>query len=237
MENAAYVTLNRQSGLLRAMDSIAQNVANLGTAGYRAERVVFAEHVAALEDADSLSMAHATARATSLAQGALTMTGGTFDLAVEGPGFFLLATPEGDRLTRAGAFVPSPEGFLAAPDGAALLDAGGAPIFVPPDARSVSVAADGTLSADGRPLAQIGLWTAENAAGLERRAGVRFDPGGPPVPLSEGRIVQGFLESSNVDPVAEIARMVEVQRAYELGQAFLDREDERVRSVIRTVGQ
>ena len=238
MDNAGYTTLARQSGLLRDMRGVAQNIANVGTTGYRAEQVIFSEFVTDLgADTPSLSAANASVRATDLTQGALTLTNGTFDLAIEGDGFFLLGTADGERLTRAGAFTPSPEGTLVAPDGAELLDAGGAPVFVPPDARSISIASDGTMSADGNPVAQIGLWTPEDVTDMRRVEGVRFDPGGAPIPLENGQILQGFLERSNVDVVGQLARMIEVQRAYEFGQTFLDREDERIRSTIRTVGQ
>lgn len=237
MDNANYTTLNRQSGLLRDMQTVAQNIANMATTGYRAESVIFSEFVADLGPNDpSLSMANTTARSSNLTQGALTLTNGTFDVAIEGDGFFMVATPDGERLTRAGVFTPSGDGNLVAPDGALLLDAGGAPIFVPPDAQNISIASDGTMSADGNPLAQIGLWTADPLQ-MTRAEGVRFDPGGPPTAIEDGKILQGFIESSNVDAIVEVARMIEVQRAYELGQTFLDREDERVRTAIRTIGQ
>jgi flagellar basal-body rod protein FlgF len=117
-----------------------------------------------------------------------------------------------------------------------LLDSGGAAVAVPPNAAVMAVASDGTLSADGLPVAEVGLWIAPGPGTTERRAGARFVLEGAPTPAEEGsgRIVSGFLESSNVSPVAEVARMIEVQRSYELGQNFLDREDDRIRAVIRT---
>jgi len=238
MDSTAFVTLNRQAGLLKEMETVANNIANMATDGYRKEGVVFSEFVVNTGQGDnSLSMAHANARMSSLEQGALVQTNGTFDFAIEGPGFFLVATAEGDRLTRAGSFTPSPDGLLVAPDGAALLDAGGAPVFVPADANRIALGADGTLSADGNPLAQVGLWEAADPLSMTRAEGVRFDPGGAPVPTGEAKILQGFVERSNVDPVGELTRMIEVQRAYEMGQSFLEKEDERVRSAIRTIGQ
>ena len=238
MDSAGFVTLNRQAGLLKEMETVAHNIANMATNGYRREGVIFSEFVVDAQDGDaSISMAHANGRMSDLAQGALMQTNGTFDFAIEGPGFFLVATPDGDRLTRAGSFTPSAEGTLVAPDGATLLDAGGAPVFVPADANRISMGADGTLSADGNPLAQIGLWEPADMLAMTRAEGVRFDPGGAPIPTGEAKILQGFVERSNVDPVSELTRMIEVQRAYELGRTFLDREDERVRSAIRTIGQ
>ena len=237
MDASGYVTLTRQTGLLRELQTVANNVANLSTTGFRSEGVIFAEHVRDAGDAPSLSMASAEAHVTSAAQGPLTRTGGRFDLAIEGPGYFQIETPDGLRLTRAGAFLRNADGELATPDGARLLDAGGTPLFVPPDGKSVAVSTDGTLSVDGRPLGQIGLVLPEDPASLRREDGVRFHSDGALLPVEDAVIQQGFLENSNVDPVGEMARLIEVQRSYELGQSFLDREDERIRAVIRTLGR
>ncbi len=238
MDNTVYTTLARQSGLMREMQAVANNIANMSTTGFRKEGMLFSEHVAALGGEEpSLSMASANVRVTNLAQGELEQTGGSFDFAVQGEGFFLLETPEGERLTRAGSFTPNAEGELVNPDGYRLLDLGASPVFVPPDARSVTLAADGTLSADGRPAAQIGLFRPADPNDLRRDAGTLFSAPGGTEPVEGGTMLQGFLEGSNVEPVTEIARMIEVQRAYELGQTFLDREDERIRGVISTLGR
>ncbi len=232
MDNIGYATLARQSGLMREMATVANNIANLSTAGYRREGLVFAEHVAALEPGEaSLSQGTAGARVTDLRQGPLTQTGATFDLAIEGEGFFLVETPQGRALTRAGSFTPDAEGTLVTPDGNPLLDAGGAPVFAPQGAK-IAIGADGTISADGEPIGQIGLWQPTDPLKMTRGAGTLFRTEDAQ-PAEGGRIFQGFLEGSNVDPVVEIARMIEVQRSYELGQKFLDREDERIRGVIQ----
>lgn len=237
MENAIYASLTRQSGLLTEMQVVAHNIANMATAGYRAEGVIFAEHVRALAgESDSLSMARAVGRSLSAQQGALEQTGSPFHMAIEGDGFFLLQTQEGEALTRAGNFVRSDTGELVTPEGNLLLDAGGAPVFVPPDANSVTLARDGTLSADGQPLTQIGLWQPIDPVELSRRAGVIFTAVSGVAPTDGGIILQGMVERSNVDPINQIARMIAVQRAYELGQSFLDAEDQRVRDFLRTAG-
>jgi len=236
MDSTSYTTLTRQVGLMREMQSVAHNIANSATAGFRREGVIFSEHIAAVEgEGGSLSMANAHVRNIDLSQAPLTQTNGTFDFAIEGEGFFLIETPQGERLTRAGSFTPNAVGELSTPDGYRLLDAGGAPVFVPPDAASVSLAADGTLSADGQPLTQIGLFLPADRNAMTHVAGTLFDPGGAPEPFLEGTVLQGFVEQSNVDAVAEITRMIEVQRAYELGQNFLNQEDERIRAAVRTL--
>lgn len=238
MDNAVYTTLTRQSGLMAEMQAVANNIANASTTGYRREGVVFAEFVAALAPDDpSLSMATAEVRDTRLDQAPVSFTGGSFDLAIEGDGFFMVEGAEGPLLTRAGHFTPSPEGEMVTPDGYRLLDAGGAPVFVPADAGSISIAADGTMSADGQPLTQIGLWAPADPTDLQHRDGVRFTaPNGAEPVIDGGRIMQGYLENSNVDPIGEIARMIEIQRAYDQGQAFLESEDQRVRDVIKALG-
>ena len=236
MDAAGYATLNRQSGLMREMGVVANNIANSSTTGFRREGVVFSEYVVALGQDPSLSMAYASGRQVDLSQSTLSQTGGQFDLAIQGEGFFLIETPQGERLTRAGSFTPSAEGELVTPDGYRLLDAGGAPVFVPPDARGVAIAADGTLSADGQAIAQIGLWQPSDPLTLRHQSGTLFE-GGELEPAEGATIQQGMLEDSNVEPVSEIARMIEVQRAYELGQKFLDAEDQRVRGVITTLGR
>jgi len=237
MENASYTTLTRQIGLLREMDVVANNIANISTTGFRAQGLIFAEHVRALDgQREGLSMATATGHVISAQQGALEQTGSPFHLAIEGDGFFLVQTPDGQALTRAGNFVRNDAGELVTPDGYYLLDGGGATVFVPPDARSVTVARDGTLGVDGQPLTQIGLWQPTDPTELTRRSGVLFAAASGVEPVLDGVIVQGAVEASNVDPVVQVARMIEVQRSYELGQSFLDAEDQRVRDFLRTAG-
>jgi flagellar basal-body rod protein FlgF len=237
MDSAGYASLNRQSGLLREISIIAQNIANSETSGFRREGLVFSEYVRRLDGgAPSLSMATGNARMTDLSQAQISHTGGTYDLAIEGQGFFLVETPRGQRLTRAGAFSPDAEGELVTPEGHRLLDGGGAPVFVPAMAQVVSISSDGTLSANGQPVAQIGLWLPVNPLIMTRDAATQF-AAGPLEPVENGVIRQGFLEGSNVEPLTEIARMVEVQRSYELGQSFLEREDERIRKVVQTLGE
>lgn len=237
MENAIYATLSRQSGLMAQMQGVANNIANANTTGFRAEGAMFSEYIRTLgADEPSLSMAAARVRMTDLSQGALAASGGSFDLAIEGEGFFLVAAPDGERLTRAGAFTPDADGNLVTTQGWPVLDAGGAPLFVPMGAGGVSIAPDGTMSADGQPIGQIGVVLPLDPDDMIRLDGVSFRAAAGWEPVFDGRILQGFLEASNVDPVREVTRMIEVQRAYEMSQNFLQHEDERIRNVIQTLG-
>ncbi len=232
MSSIGYTTLSRQSGLLYEMQVVANNIANSATTGYRSEGLIFSEYVKSAPGEESLSMGRANIRNTSLEQGSVTQTGGSFDLAIEGDGFFMVETPNGNRLTRAGNFTPNAAGDLVTPDGYRVLDAGQAPVFIPGDAQSIAFGNDGTVSADGQQIGQVGLFLPEEDAQILREDGVMFRVEGETILAEDAQVLQGFLESSNVNTIHQLARMIEVQRAYEMGQSFLDNEDKRVRAAI-----
>ncbi|WP_170552334.1 flagellar hook-basal body complex protein [Ruegeria atlantica] len=233
--DTAYTTLSRQTGLMNEMRLVANNIANANTTGYRAQGLVFSEFVRDLPGNPSLSMARAEARNTSLQQGLLTETGGQFDFAIEGDGFFMVETPSGNRLTRAGAFSPSAEGDLVTMDGHRVLDSNGAPVFIPPDAASIDVGSDGTLSIEGQLLGQIGVYRVADPETLVREGSTQFRAEGEVDPVENPVVLQRFLEGSNVNAVEQMTRLVEIQRAYELGQSFLKTEDERLRGALKAL--
>lgn len=235
METAGYATLSRQTGLMREMRVVANNIANSATTGYRSEGLIFSEYVQSAPGQQSMSMARANIYNTSMEQGQLTKTNGTFDFAIEGDAFFMVETPQGQRLTRSGAFSSTAQGDLVTMDGHRVMDAGGAPLFVPTDADSFQVGSDGTLSADGQPLGQIGLFKPVEMHTMSREDGVMFRVDGEIEPALEGRVLQGFLEGSNVNAIQQVSRMIEIQRAYEMGQSFLTTEDERIRAAIKNL--
>ncbi|WP_293574044.1 flagellar hook-basal body complex protein [Phaeobacter sp.] len=235
MGTTGYTTLSRQTGLMREMRVVANNIANAATTGYRSEGLIFSEFIQSAPGQESLSMARANIRNTSMEQGQLTQSGGDLDLAIEGDGFFLVETPAGERLSRSGAFSTNAAGDLVTMDGHRVLDAGRAPVFIPGDAQSIKFGADGTLSADGRALGQIGVFQAAEGTQLIREDGVMFRAEGEIEVAGDARILQGFLEGSNVNAISEVARMVEIQRAYEMGQSFLETEDKRIRDAVKNL--
>ncbi|MEX0351078.1 MAG: flagellar hook-basal body complex protein [Paracoccaceae bacterium] len=235
MDTAGYAALSRQVGLRNEIRVVANNIANLSTAGYRQEGVVFSEFVKDTSGHASVSMSRGEVRNTSFAQGLLTQTGGRLDFAIEGDGFFLVETLSGERLTRAGGFSANAQGDLVNAEGHRVLDPGGAPVFIPPDAASLSVSADGTISADGQSVGQIGVFAPIDRNDLIREGGVMFEAPAGFEPAESARVLHGFVEGSNVNAVGQMARMVEVQRAYELGQSFLDAEDKRIREAVKAL--
>lgn len=236
MESTGYISLTRQSGLQREMQVIANNIANSVTTGFRAEGIIFSEYVKPVERGASLSMGQGNVGITSFEQGGLRQTKGTFDFAIEGDGYFVVQTPNGERLTRAGAFIPSADGQLVTSEGYPVLDVGRAPLFVPPQGE-ISVSADGTVSADGAPIGQMAIVSPIEPLDMIREDGVRFIAETGDVPAENARVMQGFTEGSNVNTLLELARMIDVQRAYEMGQSFLKTEDERIRAAVKTLSQ
>lgn len=234
MSNAIYTSLGRQQGLMQEMQVVANNLANASTTGYKSDRAIFAEFlVSPGPQADSVSMGGLGAHAFKLSQGDLKFTGGQFDLAVQGEGFFVLQTPQGPRLTRAGNFQLSSESALIDAFGNGVLGAGGNPITIPENATQVSIGSDGSVSVDGQLIDRVGVVLVEGQ--LLRDSSTFFSAPGGYAQFEEASVIQGALEQSNVSPVLEVARMIEVQRAYEAGQAMLDREDDRINQLITSM--
>ena len=235
MSSPIYTTLARQQGLMQEMQVVANNLANSSTTGYKSDRAIFTEFVMATGNSadQSLSMGGLGGHAFQMEQGGLNFTGGRFDLAIQGEGFFRVETPQGERLTRAGHFQLSAAGQLIDMQGNPVLSAGGNPINIPEDALDVNFGADGTISGNGQIIDQVGIVLADGQ--LERDSNSYFSAEGGVAQTQDAKLVQGALEQSNVSPVLEVSRMIEVQRAYEAGQALLEREDQRISQLITAV--
>jgi flagellar basal-body rod protein FlgF len=232
MNNTVYVALSKQAGLAKELNSVANNIANVSTAGYRREGMLFSEYVRALEPQDrSISQANIGGHYFDATPGALTQTGGQFDVAIEGEGYFQVETPFGERLTRHGGFMVDAEGQLITSDGHRVLGDGGSPIAIPAEATSITIAQDGSIAADGAPIGRIGLVTADPTT-LAREGANLLRADGETTQIENPKLRQGFIEESNVNAVLEVSRLIEVQRAYEMGQQLLKDEDERISKTV-----
>ena len=232
MNNTIYVALSKQAGLSKELSSIANNVANADTVGYRREGYLFSEYIRSLDPQDrSLSQTRVGGHFFDAAPGALVETGAPLDVAIEGDGYFVVETPRGERLTRAGAFLLDAEGQLTTMDGHRVLGDGGSPVAIPPESASITIAPDGAIAADGAPVGKLGLVTIAPTA-LAREGGNLFRASEAYEAIEAPKFRQGFVEESNVNPVIEISRLIEVQRAYELGQGILKDEDERISKTV-----
>lgn len=246
MDNSSYISLSLASALQRSMDVTANNLANLNTAGFKSERSVFESIVLAqgdIEDGDDVSFVQDAGSYIDTRAGALVQTGNSLDFAVEGDGWFGYALADGKTAVgRDGQMTVDAQGFLVTTAGARMLDAGGAPIAVPPDAGMLTAGTDGTLTtAAGDVVARIGVFAAPDIQGYVRLGnGMLGTADGAAPALQEvdaPRVAQGFLEQSNVEPVTEMTRMMEVQRAYERAMRLVDDENTLRQNLLQRVGQ
>lgn len=227
MNNASYVTLTRQDGLMREMQLIANNIANQATAGFKQQGITFSEYVQNAGRDDFLSMALAHVPNRDVGQGPLRPTGGRLDLAIQGEGYFALQTDHGVRLSRAGAFYLNAQGALVNYDNIPVLDDQEQPIVLPPVIQNVEVRPNGEIMGDGLSFGRVGRFVPQNAQKMTSENGVLFDPQGPLAPSIQATVQSGYLEESNVDPILQIARMIEIQRAFEIGEKLAEQENER----------
>lgn len=233
MSNAVYAALTRQQGLMQEMQVVANNLANASTTGYKSDRAIFAEFLAATGEDGGLSMGGLAGHSFELQQGTLSFTGGKFDVAIQGDGYFAVDTPQGARLTRAGHFQLSADGTLIDAFGHAVQGQGGGSITIPPEVTDLMIGADGSLSSGGEEYGRLNIVVPQGE--LVRDSNSYFNATEGFAESQESSVIQGALEQSNVSPVLEVARMIEVQRAYEAGQTILEREDERVGKLISSM--
>ncbi len=224
---------------MREFSAIANNIANSSTTGYKAERAVFSEFIARTQRGaavnGSTSIGRLAAHVSDFSDGGLRHTGGTLDLAITGEGFFQVQLDDGVGLTRAGHFLTDDIGRVIDPAGNAVLDVGGGEIIIPPDAATISVASDGTLSIDGEEFAIVGVVRADPIS-LSRLGG-NYWQSAETEPVETPTISSGFLEDSNANPVLEMARMVSVQRFYDAGQSLLEIDNKRLETLAQTLRQ
>lgn len=238
MQDGLYVALSSQIALERRLDTIADNVANSSTVGFRASGVKFEDVVSGLGD-KSLSFTSTGNTFVSSINGALVQTGNPLDFAVRGDAWFGIETPAGIVMTRDGRFSLTPTGQLVTTQGYPVLDAGGAPLQLDPRKGPPDAGADGSLRQEGQPAGALGLFSFQPGADAVRFGNSGFVPAGEPEPVvdrGEVGVVQGFIEQSNVNPVLEMTKLIMVQRAFENTAALIRETEASYSDAIKTLG-
>lgn len=238
MQTGLYVALSAQLALQRRMETVAHNVANVATAGFRAEEVRF-EAALSRGGSEPVAFVGTGESYISRAAGSLSRTGNALDVAVKGEGWLAIATPAGEAYTRDGRMQMAPTGELQTLTGHAVLDAGGSPILLEPAAGTPEIAADGAITQGGRRTGVIGLFALDPAAKLTRHDTSSVRPDRPATPLldfARNGVLQGFVEGANVNPVAEISRLVMVSRAFEAVTSAASMTESTSLEGIRTLG-
>jgi flagellar basal-body rod protein FlgF len=238
MDNATTIAISRLSAQSRAMDMIAGNLANMSTPGFRAERMVFSDWLSAQSNTTmprgDRQLAYTQDRATyrDQAEGTLTQTGNPLDLALSGDGFFTVRTAAGTRLTRAGRFTLQATGTITDEAGNALLDTNNQPMTVSAADTKLTVTADGAISSQNGPIGKIAIVKPNDQNRMTAEGGRLFRADVPTTPVGTPRIVQGAVEDSNVQPVAELVRMMSTERDFQFVTQFVEAEGQRHQSAI-----
>lgn len=238
METGIYVSLSSQVALEQRLATLADNVANLNTVGFRATEIKFKD---VLQRSGGTEVHYVDPGQEFLSEknGALTPTGNSLDFAIRGNAYFQVQTPAGPALTRDGRFSLTPAGGLVTVEGYPVLDAGGSPIQIATRGGQVALGNDGSIQIDGQRAAVLGLFEADMNNGYQRVGGSAFIPAAGSqavVDRIDAGVVQGFLEESNVNPVQEMTRLIMVQRNFEDISATMQKNENSLQDAIKSLG-
>ena len=246
MENSLLVSLSQQLATYRAMDVIANNIANVSTPGFKRDSAKFEEYVAMMRPAEGqkgmqpVSFVKDAGVTRDTGQGNIEQTGATYDLAISGKGYFAVQTPAGMRYTRDGHFTLDGSGNLVTSQGYQVQGDGGAITIAPTDGE-INIAPDGMISSVvngvGNQLGKIKVVSFADDSILTKRGSSLYSTGQTPNTPPVVNIRQGALEASNVQPVIEISKMLEVQRAYEATANLSKSQEDMMRQAIDRLGQ
>lgn len=224
MDKKAVIGLSHLLTIQRSMEVIANNLANVSTPAFKRESVRFEEFLKSASNRGDKSQATSLVRAAGtirdLSQGRLVPTGAAFDLAISGRGFFAVQTAGGERYTRNGHLSLDANGQIVTDAGNLLLGDSG-PVVIPVDSGDIHVASDGTVSGKQGQIAKLRLVEFASEIAMRKESASLYASNETPRSATNAEIVQGMLESSNVEPVVEITRMIEAMRAYEMTAGLL----------------
>ena len=233
MDSGLYAAYTGLLARTQALDTAANNLANAGTAGFRAQRDYFSGVLAGGIDQDPETASQVGQSVNGfgvlggnrldLGQGEINSTGNPLDLALQGPGFFAIQTSRGIRYTRDGAFSRSPAGVLQTAQGEPVLDANQKPITIP--TGSVYVSPDGSISvstADGSMIVgRVGAFDFPEKTLLTAEGANRFSANGATSTPANPLVEQGSVEGANEDAIHGTMQLVLVQRQAEMMQKAL----------------
>jgi flagellar basal-body rod protein FlgF len=243
MDNTIYVGLSRQMLLQRELDIAANNLANVDTAGFKLEEMMSSADPTTTAGAKvgatvvPLTFVTANGVARDYSQGPLTQTGAPLDVAIDGKGFFKITTAAGTRYTRDGRFTLDASGKLTTQAGDAVQGDGG-DITLDPKKGPVSIGANGTISQAGSVVGKLAVVTFDSLAALSKDGGnlYRNDSNLTDVPATAATLKQGMLEGSNVQPITQITRLIEINRAYDAVSNMISSTGSLSNSAIQRLG-
>jgi flagellar basal-body rod protein FlgF len=221
MDNGIYIALSRQNALFRDMEVTANNLANATTSGYNAEKLLF-ENYLVKDNRRRDAYANDVTSYRDTSSGSIKTTGNPFDLAINGPGYFLVETPFGTRYTKNGNFQIDRDGTLVTAQGYPVLSNDQSRITVPNNANRVVINGIGNIDVDGTSAGQIGLVEFANEQRMDRQGNSLFNATEPATPATRARMAQGAIESSNVSSISELIRVQEISRSVGSTAKFIE---------------
>lgn len=242
MDNSLMLAMQAQRVLQRRMDVAANNLANVATTGFKADALVLEldDTTAAHADADprDIRFVRDIGLMRDMRQGEIAMTGNAFDVAIEGQGFFSVQGPGGETLyTRDGAFSMNGSGQLVTTDGRPVLSSGGGPIVFDPQGETPSIGRDGSISIAGAEVGRIAVTNFANPTAMQKVGDNLWSADGQAQAPFEGIVAQGALEGSNVRPVIELTRLIEISRAYQSAAKIVSGADELRQRAVERLGR
>jgi len=243
VDNTFLVGLSQQMAANRAMEVIANNLANLGTPAFKRESVQFEQYVVPLpaseaEGGGTVDVSFVLDRGVlrDLTAGRMEQTGSLLDMSIDGNGYFAVQTPDGERYTRNGHFRLDEQGQVVTEEGYTVLSDGG-PITLQPQDGDLRVGPDGALSTDLQLLGKLRVVTFADERALKKSGGSLYDAAGVPATAATNtRVRQGLIEKSNVEPVIEISKMIEVMRAYQASSDLTKSGEDLLKQAIQKIG-
>lgn len=224
------VGLSAQQVLQKRMDTTANNLANMTTAGFKVEHVVSRElsekPATASDNPNEIAFTDAWMLQRDFSTGSLERTGNPLDFALESDGFFVVQAEGGEAFTRDGRFGLDEQGQLITRNGNLVMGDGG-PITIDPEGGAISVSREGSISQDGIVLGTLRVSTFPTPAALERIGSNMWRATDEaPQAATDAKVAGGFVEGSNVNAVLELTEMIEVSRAYTSIAKMIAQSDE-----------
>jgi flagellar basal-body rod protein FlgF len=241
MDNSLLVSLSSQLAAYRSMDVIANNLANASTPAFKRETIKFEEMITPVTPSEdevgpqNLSFVKDTGVLRDLTQGSLETTNAPYDVGINGNGYMVIQTPQGNRYTRNGHFTLDPDGQLVTSSGQPVMGEGGA-ITITADDGDIHIASDGTISGKNGEIDKLRLVDFPDERSLVKEGDSLYSTSQAPVTATNATLAQGMLEGSNVQPVLEIGHMIEVMRAYEATATLNSSQEDLERQSIDKLG-
>ena len=261
MMEGLYIAASGGTKQLKKLDVLSNNIANINTQGFKKDMLVYEEKKTPFQQINqntsdtkmmnpfngtdpAVSYVQVTQSLTNFEQGSLIKTDNPLDVAIEGKGFFVVNTPEGERYTRNGNFHLDGSGQLVDHKGNMLMTRNEEPILIPFGTKQISINQDGSVfggvEIDQDPLGQLKIVSFNNLDALKKEGEGFYkitDPSVKEILVNDAKVLQGFTENSNANAIHEMTQMIETVRQLEAYQKIIQSIDEADEQSVNSLGR